>query len=333
MKKLLFLLPLLLLLTGCRSKVIYGEVASITPKGAYLELTIVGKEDTVLADEKTLVYNFFGTEDQLLSGELIRPYITAYDLKRTAGSYYAERIHVESVQLPEGYILADGSELTIRKDLSHTTYFSPEGVDILREQELIGPENVSVGGLPSLDVLNAQAQDAILEYYKKLGYLYDLNEELEFAWKCYQASENKLLFQSHHLSQDISPTAANNTLIWYSVHVTKPIGDGLHQMSSTYTIFNRETGVLVDPSSLFICSKAEVISAILNVSGMPDTELRQEMEKAFQFSYMNFGSNALDVCFPAGTLPSAPYTDYMLGVHYEDISHILHPWAIPDSVE
>lgn len=333
MKKLLFLVPLLFLLTGCGSKVIYGEVASITPKGTYLELAIVGKEDTVLADENTFVYSFLDTEDQLLSGDLIRPYITAYDLKRTDGSYYSQRIYVESVQLPEGYILADGSKLTIRKDQTHTTYFSADGIDILLEQEPIGPENVSVGGLPSLDDLSIQAQDVILEYYKNLGYLYDLDEQLEFAWESYQASENKLLFQSHHLSQDISPTAANQNLIWYSVHVTQPIGNGLHHMSSIYTVFNRDTGTPVDPASLFTCPREEAISVILDVSGIPDTELRQEMKKSFQFSYLNFGSNALDICFPAGTLPSDPDTDYMLGVHYEDISHILHPWAIPDSVE
>ena len=50
------------------------------------------------------------------------------------------------------------------------------------------------------------------------------------------------MFQAHHLSQDISPSAANDRLIWYTAYVTRPIGDGLHHQTSTHTVFDRETG-------------------------------------------------------------------------------------------
>ena len=150
MKKLLLIFPLLLLLTGCGSKVIYGEVKSITPHGNYLELTIVGKEDTVLADDNTMVFSFAGIEEGLLDGKLIRPYITAYDLKWTPEGTYSDRIYVESMILPEPYVLEDGTKLTVRKDFTHTTYFAPNDIDILWEQEPAGPHNVSVGGLPTL---------------------------------------------------------------------------------------------------------------------------------------------------------------------------------------
>lgn len=332
MKKLIFLLGLLLLLTGCGDKEIYGEVQSVSSKGDYIELTIVGKDDIVLADDKTMVYSFSGIEEGLLDGELIRPYITAYDLKHISGGYYADRICVESVQLPQGYLLSDGTALTVRKDYTHTAYFTPDDIEILREQEPIGPNNVSVGGIPSLDMLNAQAQEEILAYYERQGLLYDLDEELERAWQCYQASDNKLLFQSHHLAQDICPSAANHRLVWYSVYVTRPVGDGLHQQSSTHTVFNRETGKVIDTAELFDCTEAELGRRILEIVSMPDTELSREMEKAFRFEYLDFDSNSLDVCFPAGSL-SSQKADHLLAIEYEDLAGYIHSWAIPDSIE
>lgn len=332
MKKLIMVFGLLLLLTGCGKKEIYGEVQSVTPNRNYIELTIVGKEDTVLADDETLVYSFSGIEEGLLEGKLIRPYITAYELKRKSGGYYADRICVESVQLPEGCILSDGTALTVRKDYTHTIYFAPDGIEILREQDPIGPNNVSVGDLPSLDMLSVQAQEAILAYYENQGLLYDLDAELESAWLDYQASDNKLLFQSCLLSQDICPSAANDKLLWYSVYVTRPAGDGLHRQSSTHTVFDRETGNVFATGDLFACTEKELGKRILEIVSMPDTELCREMEKAFRFEYLNFHGEALDVCFPAGSLISQN-TDYLLGIEYEDLEGFIHPWAIPDSLE
>lgn len=332
MKKMHLILSLLLLLTGCGSKVIYGEVASITPKGEYIALTILGKDDIVLADENTMVYSFSGIEEGLLEGELIRPSITAYDPKPRSGGYYSDRICVESIVLPEPYILKDGTELTVRKDYTHTTYFTPDGVDILWEQEPIGPHNVSVGGLPSLDMLSDQAQEAIFAYYEKQGLLYDLDCELEKAWQAFQVSENNSRFQSFHLSQDISPTAANDRLIWYSVYVTRPVAEGQHQQSSTHTVFDRETGNVVDIADLFTCSEKELGRRILEIVSMPDTELSREMEKAFRFEYLTFDSNSLGVCFPAGSLVSQN-TNHLLGITYEELTGFIHPWAIPDPTE
>lgn len=332
MKKLLLLLLLLIILSGCGSKVIYGEVQSIRPKGDYLELTIVGKDDSVLADDNTMVYSFSDIEEGLLEGRLIRPYITAYDLKWKPGGYYSDRIYVESVILPEPYILKDGTELTIRKDRTHTTYFTPDGIDILREQVPFGPHNVSVGGLPTFDMLNNQTQEKILSYYEELGLQYDLDAQLESAWQCYQASDNRLLFQSHLLSQEISPTAANDQLLWYGTYVTHPIGNNLHHTSCIQTIFDRETGNVIGTAVLFTCEEKEVAKRILEIVNIPEADLKQEIETSFQFEYLNFHSNALDVCFPAGSLPSQT-ADHILGVEYEDLTGYIQPWAIPDSIE
>ena len=331
MRKLLLIVPLLLLLTGCGGKVIYGEVQSISPKGDYLELTLVGKEDIVLADDNTTVFSFSGIEEGLLDGELIRPHITAYDLKWTTDGYYSDRIYVESVILPEPYVLKDGTELTVRKDFGNTTYFSPDGIDILWEQDPVGPHNVSVGGLPTFDMLNDQAQEQILSHYEDMGILYDLDAELEFAWQCYQKADEKPMFQAHHLSQDISPSAANDRLIWYTAYVTRPIGDGLHHQASTHTVFDRETGDIVNISDLFDCDEKALVKRILEIVNMPDTQLSREMEQAFRFDYLHF-NNYLDVCFPADSLISQN-TDHILGIEYQALGGLIHPWAIPDPIQ
>lgn len=336
MKKILLLLPLLLLLTGCgKNKQIYGEVISVSSEGQYVQLTVRTQEDQdrrILADGHTLVYSFAGIEEGLLSGNLIRPYITAYDLKRMDGAFLSERICVESIQLPEGYELKDGTILTIRKDYRGSRYEAPDGTEILWEQEPIGPGNVSVGGLPTLDMLSEQAQEAVLSYYEKLGFLYDLDQELERAWQDYLTSDKRLAFQSRHLSQDISPCAANDTLIWYTIYVTLPAENGLHHQLSTQTAFDRKTGNVLEPAALFSCDEAELIRHILDHVDMPDTALAREMEQNFQFAYLNFESNTLGVCFPIRSLPSDNRV-HIISIDYADLGNLIHPWAIPDTIE
>lgn len=338
MKKLIMILSILLLLTGCgRDKTISGEVVSVTNEGQHVRLTVrteKEKEIPVLVGENALVYSFSGVvpHEQLLTGELIRPIVTAYDLCRADGAWLADRVCVESIQLPEGYTLSDGTELTVRRDYIYTTYMTADGVELLREEEPVGPDNVSVGGLPSLADLSGEAQQAIMAHYAELGLLYDLDEEIEKAYREYLAAEDKSAFQSCLLSQHISPSACSGKLIWYSAYVTRPVGSGLHQQTSSHTVFDRKTGARIDTASLFLCSEAEAARVILDASGMPDTQLKREMEKAFRFDYLNFHSGALDVCFPAGSL-SSQNTDHILGIDYEALTDILHPWAVPDAIE
>lgn len=330
MKRLLLIFPLLFLLTGCGSKVIYGEVASIVPKEGYFELTIVGKDDIVLADEKTMIYSFSGIEAGLLEGELIQPYITAYDLTKKSGGYYSDRIYVESVILPEPYILEDGTKLTVRKDYTHTTYFTPEGIDILWEQEPIGPHNVSAGELPSLNALSGQAQEKILAYYEAQGLLYDLDSELETAWQAYLQKEEKENFPAHHLSQDTIPMSASPRIISFATVVTRPI-DGNHVQEIRYgAIFDRETGELIPLAELFQCSEEEIGQAVLLTSGIADQAVLPEMLQAFQLEYLHLNSDSLEIRFPSGSLPSQN-TEWIVCVKYDQLTDILHSWAIPEN--
>lgn len=337
MKKLSSILFLLLLLTGCGKNEVSGEVQSVTQQGAYIELSIVGKETPILADEKTYVYSFANIEEGLLSGDLIRPHITAHELTKTRDGYYARQIRVDSVLLPEPYILKDGTKLNVRRHYNHTAYMTsdglvPDGIVLLDERNPIGPENVHVGGLPSLIDLTPEAQGRITAYYKDLGLLYDLDTELEKAYQRYLETDEKNEFQAGLVSQDIGPTAVNDQLIWYCASVTVPLNGNVHQETRNTTIFDRKTGTVVDISVLFTCSETEVGATLLAASGIQDTKLRQEMEAAFRLEYLNFHSTALDICFPAGSLPSE-YTAHLIGVDYAEIKQILHSWAIPDSLQ
>lgn len=336
MKKLLIVLSVLFLLTGCGKNEIYGEVLSVTNEGQYVQLVIRTDNDRqvrILADGHTHVYSFAEPDNckGLLSGDLIRPVISVSQMHRQNGAWLAEMICVESVELPEGYTLKDGTRLTVRKDYANTIYIAPDGTELLREQDPIGPDNVHTGDAPSLSELEPEVRRAILAHYDEIGLLYDLDVELEKAYQWYLEAEEGNVFSSCMVSQDICPTAANDALIWYSAYVTHPISDGLHEETSVHTIFDRKTGAVVAPADLFTCSETEAAGRILDAAQMPDTELRREMEKAFRFEYLNFNSDALEVCFPAGSLLNE-HLDHYLGIDYGNLTGILHTWAIPDSI-
>lgn len=335
MKKLLLILSIVLLLTGCgKNKEITGEVASVSAHGDFIELTILGKDVSILADSETYVYSFSDEipHEKLLTGELRSPVITAYELKWKNGDWLADRICVESYILPEPYVLQDGTELNIRKSYRGTSYETLNGWELLWEQAPVGPDNVLVGDLPSLTDLKPAVQEKITAYYDELGLLYDLDAELEKAHQNFLSLDNPTGFQPYHLAQDIVPTAANDRLIWYAVIVTEPVGNGQVQEHRMGTVFDRETGDVIDAADLFTCTEEELGKQIMDIVNLPDAELKQEMENAFRFDYLNFHSNALDICFPAGSLPSQDAA-HLLGVEYKDLSDILYPWAIPDSDE
>ena len=338
MRKLLIVLSVLFLLTGCGKQEIRGEVLSVNNEGQYVQLLVRTDDDRqvrILADGNTHVYSFAAPEDceGLLSGDLIRPVISVSRMHRQNGAWLAEMVCVESLELPEGYTLKDGTRLTVRKDYANTIYIAPDGTELLREQDPIGPDNVYTGGIPSLSELKPEAQQAILSHYEDLGLLYDLDAEIEKVYQWYLNATDTDPFYSCLLSQDISPTAANDRLVWYASYTTIPVDGKVHQQIQQNTIFDRNTGAVMDPKDLFTCTEPEAASAILDASQMPDTELRREMEQKFQFEYLNFDNNTLMACFPAGSLVNHPSGDYILGIPYEDLSGILHPWAIPYSTE
>lgn len=336
MKKLLVVFMMLLLLSGCsKEDRITGTVGSVSDAGEYTEIilqTNKGKSVSILYGEETVLWSWVDDVDaqMLLTGELPEAEITVYRPEKSGNSWLAGQIAVDSVLFREAYTLSDGTRLNVRKNSAHTIYETADGTALLTEQNPVGPANVYVGGLPALDELPAQAQEKIIHYYENLGLLYDLDTEIEKIYQIYQATENKAEFQSTLLSQDVNQTAANERLIWYAAFVVQPVGSGSIHETRQGTAFDQETGEKVEFANLFTCSEQEIGAAILDAAGMPDTELRREMERAFRLEYMIFHSENLDVHFPVSSLPSQN-TDYILGIEYEDLSGILQDWAIPDS--
>lgn len=65
-------------------------------------------------------------------------------------------------------------------------------------------------------------------------------------------------------------------------------------------------GVDVDnfKRELFSCSEEEAKKAILDIAGIRDPILREEIEAAFKPEYIILFTDNLEVSFPAETLPS-----------------------------
>jgi hypothetical protein len=57
------------------------------------------------------------------------------------------------------------------------------------------------------------------------------------------------------------------------------------------------------------------------------------MEEAFRLEYLTISQDGLTISFPQGSLPSQEY-NYVVTVKYSDeCKSLLHPWAIPQSIE
>jgi len=331
MKKFLLLLSMILLLTGCGGKEISGEVASVTPQGYYMAISLAGREQVILADRDTHIFSFSDEipSEQLLIGQLCAPRITASGLRWTAEGYVADSICVDSTILPEPYILSDGTSLNIRKHHLHTAYETPDGTILLWETDPIGPENVHGGSAPSLDSLSSQAQTAITAYYEEQGLLYDLDAQLETAYQAYLKSEDKLLFQCHHLSQEVIPSAASEKIISFSTILTLPV-DGNHVQELRYnTVFERSTGDIIEICDLFRCSEDEIAETFLTAAKLQDPDLMRKMINAFRPEYLILGPSALELWFPKNTLEGTEESNIVCA-DYGDLTELLYPWAIPD---
>lgn len=334
MKKLAPILFLLLTLTGCGKKEIYGQILSIEMNETHTKLTFLGQDQTIFVDEKTHVYSFSDEipYEKLLDGELQEPRIRAHDFSFRNGKHVADYICVESILLPDPYVLADGTELNIRKNHLHTAYETMDGIMLLWETDPVGPANVHGGGAPSLDTLNTKAQEAITAYYEEQGLLYDLDGELEAAWQAYLASENKPMFSCHHLSQDTFPSAANEKIIGFTTILALPI-DGNHMKEYRYSqIFDRNTGKRIDIVDLFRCPEDQIATAILMAADLNDSDLFREITDHFRPEFLVFGPSALELWFPRNTTDGQEET-HIICAEYKNLTDILYPWAIPDPIE
>lgn len=237
-------------------------------------------------------------------------------------------------ELPETSMnLSDGTNVDVLKDSSSISYLLSDGTELLRVENPSGPDNVIVGGTDSFDDLSEAAQTNILTYYSKQGLLYDVNKVLEQAYADYQNTENKEEFTSYMLSQEITPSASNERILYFITSVYLPIDSQNGQEIRLGAAFDRETGSHINNWELFSCSEEEAKQTLLDIAQIKNSPLREEMEASFSPEYLTFFMDNLEISFPAGTLPSQENC-YILGLDYDkELCQILNDWAIPKQNE
>lgn len=340
----------LCLLSACGGNdSIYGEVVDIQQdpeNGTVLILQMDGdKRIAVFLDEDTYVFGHDEVDGEAYKAsphtgislyffpEGRRTSLTTADGKRLKAYHADHYISIEAYLVPDAVTLSDGTPLDAWKGRFYgTTYQLKDGTKLLREDAPSGPENHYVADLESFDNLSEAAKPLIQQYYEEQGALYDLQAELEKAWTEYQ--QDPEAFSTHYVSQDTSPAASSERLMYFNTNVTLPVSGDICQDYSLCAAFDRSTGENIPLADLFTCRPSEIAQNLLNLaeqdgSGPSEPEIQREMLTAFRMEYVCFWSDYVMLSFPAGTLPSQEYT-YLVSVDYTaGLSDILQPWAVP----
>ncbi len=255
-------------------------------------------------------------------------YKTKYEPCQELNSFGNDMLRTR--ELPEISLnLSDGTNVDIIKNSGSTSYLLSDGTELLRVKNPSGPDNVIAGGTDNFNDLSETAQASVLAYYSRQGLLYDVNEVLEQAYADYQHTENKDEFTSYMLSQEISPSASNERILYFITSVYFPIDSQNGQEVCLGAAFDRETGNHINNWELFSCSEEEAKQTLLDIAQIQNSPLREEMEAAFSPEYLTFFADNLEISFPAGTLPNQENC-YILGLDYDKkLCRILNDWAIP----
>lgn len=343
----LFLL-LCLSLTACGGKdSISGEVVAVRQDPAALILeTSDDRRIAVLVEEDTYIFGMDEIDGESYkaaphTGVSVRFFPTGRRTSLTAAdgeklkAYRTDRyIIIDAYLVENDAALSDGTVLDVWKShLWDTRYQLQDGTDLLREDAPPGPENCYAGNLESFDDLSETAKAAVRQYYEEQGALYDLQAELEKAWAAYQADPET--FSAQWVRQDTSPAGSNARIMYFSTTVTLPLGGNIVENRSICATFDRETGAYIPLADLFACPEADIAGTLLtlaaeNGSGPDDPALIREMQAAFRLEYVDLSVYGMRITFPQGSLPSQEHA-YVVSVDLEDLSGVLHPWAIPDA--
>lgn len=137
-------------------------------------------------------------------------------------------------------------------------------------------------------------------------------------------------FDYYHLAQDIMPTASSNTVIYFMTSASLPIDGTQIYEYRIGAAFDKTTGEHIDNFDLFSCPPEQTVQALLEIAGITDPTLKEEMEQAFESGDIILFSDVLEVDFRPGTLPSQEHS-HVLGLEYnKKLLEILHEWAVPN---
>ena len=244
--------------------------------------------------------------------------ITAYNAKRVDVTGYRK----------DDVILSGGAAVECWQESSGVSYVLPDGTELLTVETPFGPKNVYVGGQESLDDLSESVQEKVIAYFDAQGLLYDETTELERAYADYCA--DSAAFIKHHVSQDVTPIASSEKVMYFLTDVSIPSDRPREQKELRLgTAFDRETGEVIDNASLFSCPAYEAERELLKLSQTGDASLQEELEQAFDWNNILFFPESLEINYPEGTLKSQEHS-YLIGLDYDDaLLSILNDWAVP----
>lgn len=305
------------------------------------------KETAVIITDETYIYsvdqntdigplrerNFADTEIWA-AGSRVRGTGITYKGKKIA-AYEAVSIDIAGYLSEDTVTLPEGEKVNIWKYYDGVIYTAPDGTELLSVRYPAGPDNSYVSGVESLDDVDETARMRVIEFYEERGLLYDEMAELESAHSAFMKAADTENYRLRFINQDVAPSASNDKVMYFITSVMLPL-DGAEESNATaYELrsgqaFDKTTGEHIDNFDLFTCLPKEAIQRMMDISGVTDPVLREEMEQTFAPECIILFPNGLEVCFNKGTLPSEEH-GYMLGLDYDErLLEILQPWAVPD---
>lgn len=227
--------------------------------------------------------------------------------------------------------LEDGTELDVlHGGMGSDCYKLPGGKRLLYADSRESPERSFVGGLESFEDLSPTAQGKVRAYYEEQGCLYDLDRELERAWKEYQ--ERGEDFQPHWVGQDVSPSASGERVMYFVTTVRLPLEGNVSHELQLCAAFDRETGEQIPTWDLFTCPEEEAVRAILDGAEVKDEQWRSKVETALKPENILFFQEHMALYFDQGTLPGEENA-VVLSVDYDKLGGSLQTWAVPGKGE
>jgi len=223
------------------------------------------------------------------------------------------------------YTFSDGEKVSLWRypGDGKAIYQLDNGVQLLAAADPIGPENTFCGNLESLRDLDGEAQSQVIEFYREMGLLYDVEDYLENAYREYLSGAEG--FSCHFLQQETHPDGSNDTLIYFTTQVTLPLGGRTVAVYSLTYGFDRGTGKVIDGWSLFSADEAEVKAALLeNLPGYIPA-----MGDTFRPEYVRFSPEGYTVIFPPTDTTGTVY--YLDGTLTDEVLSVLNDWAIPEA--
>ena len=321
------MLLIILLLSACsktENTKIEGEIVDVTlDVENKLDSFVVETEDkkqiSFLMTEDTRVTTWLEdiTNEEFLAGDFTSVKVSVEVegkerlIEKTDGTriegYAANTIDLIGCLLEEQVILSNGTELAVWVGMFSKVYLLPDGTVLLEESIPTGPKNDTEVGSNSFQNLNINAQAKILEFYKKQGLLYDVKTELEDAYKQYCQHKDDGMFQSYHLEQETFSTASSEKIIYYNTTANHHLDCAYYYEVNRSVGFNKETGESVELWDLFQCSKEQAQEKMLELAGIEDQAIREEIKEVFDEAILIFDAEGVYIKFPYDSLSGEGY--------------------------